>query len=106
MLQRMKLKSLSEAVKKYHPDINKEAGSDEKFKEVKKRTKPCQMTKNVRITTNLGILILIRASAAEVLAAAISAVLVSMIFSQVFSAEAQDEEILTHRAKVPICSIR
>ncbi len=30
----MKLKSLSKAIKKYHPDINKEADAEEKFKEV------------------------------------------------------------------------
>ena len=34
MLQKMKSKSVSKAFEKYHPDINKEEGADEKFKEI------------------------------------------------------------------------
>ena len=34
MLLKMKLKSLQKIIEKYHPDINKEEGADEKFKEI------------------------------------------------------------------------
>lgn len=92
--------------KKYHPDINKEAGSDEKFKEVKEAYETLSDDQKRAHYDQFGHTDLTKASAAEVLAAAISAVLVSMIFSQVFSAEAQDEEIQTLRARVLIYSIR
>ena len=34
VLQMMKLKSIPQTFQKYHPDINKEADAEEKFKEV------------------------------------------------------------------------
>lgn len=86
--------------------LTKKPDQMKSLKKSKKHTKRCLMIKNGLITINLAILILTKASAAAVLAAATSAVLVSMIFSQVFSAVAQDEEIQTHRVKVPICNIR
>lgn len=86
--------------------LTKKPDQMKSLKKSKKHTKRCLMTKNGLITTNLAILILTKASAAAVLAAATSAVLVSMIFSQVFSAAALDEEIRMHRVKGRICNIR
>ena len=63
--------------KKYHPDINKDAGAEEKFKEIN-----YQMNKRRLVMINLVMMIQLKALAALVALAAL-AVLVALVASRI-----------------------
>ena len=86
----MKSKSLSEAFKKYHPDINKESGADEKFKEVKEAYEALSDDQKRAQYDHSAIQTLTRDSAAVSEAAETSAASVSMTYSQASSEAARD----------------
>ena len=70
----MKLKSIPQTFQKYHPDINKEADAEEKFKEVSEAYEVIHRKKRPMTNMAMRELILITVAALVALAVSVAAV--------------------------------
>ena len=103
MLQKMKSKSVSKAFEKYHPDINKEEGADEKFKEISEAYEVLsddnKRASYDQFDTTVHKVLVDKDSMALTLAVLVASVAVVLKISLALSSVAADKEIQMHRKR-------
>ncbi len=95
--------------KKYHPDINKDPGAEDKYKEVQEAYETLSDPQNGLPMTSMVLLVLMEASAEEQVALVVSTEQVSVAlktFSLVSLVEVVRRAILMHLVKGMICNMR